>query len=73
LVPNLSDTDLLNIQFFSDNGLTSLGSAGGSFSGTEIVPVPEPSVVLASILIVALMAFAKREQISRLARRIAVR
>ena len=69
----LTDTDLSNIHFFSDNGLTSLGSAGGSFSGTEIVPVPEPSVILAAILMVALMAFAKREEISRLARRVAVR
>ena len=69
----LTDTDLSNIHFFSDSGLTSLGSAGGSFSGTEIVPVPEPSVILAAILMVALMAFAKREEISRLARRVAVR
>jgi autotransporter-associated beta strand protein len=69
----LTDTDLSNVRFFSDNGLTSLGSAGGSFSGTEIVPVPEPSVILAAILMVALMAFAKREEISRLARRVTVR
>ena len=69
----ISSADLSNIQFFSDSGLTSLGSAGGSFSGSEIVPVPEPSVILAAILMVALMAFAKREEISRLARRVAIR
>jgi autotransporter-associated beta strand protein len=69
----ISSADLSNIRFFSDSGLTSLGSAGGSFSGSEIVPVPEPSVILAAILMVALMAFAKREEISRLARRVAFR
>jgi autotransporter-associated beta strand protein len=75
LTSGLSSADLVNISFYSDMGTTLAvpGNGGSAFSGNEIVPVPEPSVILAAILMVALIAFAKREEISRLARRVAVR
>lgn len=45
---DLSASLLSNIRFFSGSGTGLLGSGG--FVGTEIVPVPEPSVVLACLL-----------------------
>jgi autotransporter-associated beta strand protein len=54
----LSPADLANINFFSDNGTTSLGYGG--FSGTEIVPVPEPSVIVAASLLVGFLLWSNR-------------
>ena len=66
----ISETDLGNIAFYSDLGTTLAGQTqGGLFgglSGNEIVPVPEPGVVITGLLMVAWMLFAGRRRIAGL-------
>ena len=40
-----------NVEFYSDNGLTKIGSGGGGLIGNELVPVPEPAAILAAGLL----------------------
>jgi len=56
---SLSADDLNNISFYSGGiGSTFLGN--GTYSGTEIVPVPEPSVIVAAALLAGWMLFTNR-------------
>jgi len=56
---SLSASDLNNISFFSGgSGSDFLGNGG--FNGTEIVPVPEPGVIVAAALLLGWMFFANR-------------
>jgi hypothetical protein len=56
----LSQTALDNILFYSgsDQNSTFLGS--GFYNGTEIVPVPEPSVVIAACMLLVWLLIANR-------------
>ena len=60
---NLSAADLANISFYSGSG-TGLVGIGG-FSGTEIVAVPEPSVMIAAALLLSWLAFSQRQTLVR--------
>ena len=60
---NLSSTDLANISFYSGNGSGFLGN--GSFVGNEIVPVPEPSVLIAAALLLGWLIFSQRTLLVR--------
>jgi autotransporter-associated beta strand protein len=55
--------DLANIQFFSGTTQDTLLNGAG-FIGNEIVPVPEPGVVITGLLMVAWMLFAGRRHIA---------
>jgi hypothetical protein len=56
---SLSADDLNNISFYSGGiGSTFLGN--GTYSGTEIVPVPEPGVIVAAALLAGWMLFTNR-------------
>jgi autotransporter-associated beta strand protein len=59
-----SDTgiNLANIKFYGDSGNSLIGFGHWSTSGlqSEIVPVPEPSVVIAALLLLAWMLFSQR-------------
>jgi autotransporter-associated beta strand protein len=57
---SLSAMDLNNISFFSGGIGSSTFLGKGTFSGTEIVPVPEPSVIMAAALLLGWMLFANR-------------
>jgi autotransporter-associated beta strand protein len=57
--------DLANIQFFSGTTQDTLLNGAG-FIGNEIVPVPEPGVVITGLLMVAWMLFAGRRRIAGL-------
>jgi fibronectin-binding autotransporter adhesin len=46
LFTDTSAVSLSGVQFYSDNGITVLGTGGGGFIGNELVPVPEASNVL---------------------------
>ena len=54
----LSTADLNNISFYSGSGSGFLGN--GTFSGTEIVPVPEPSVVISGLLLLGFLLYSNR-------------
>ncbi len=43
--------NLANVEFYSDNGITKIGSGGGGLIGIELVPVPEPAAILATSLL----------------------
>ena len=59
---------LSNISFWSGGvGSTFLGN--GVFNGQEIVPVPEPSVVISGVLLLGFLIFANRGTLIALARR----
>jgi len=57
---SLSAMDLNNISFFSGGIGSSTFLGKGTFSGTEIVPVPEPGVIMAAALLLGWMLFANR-------------
>jgi hypothetical protein len=57
--------DLANIQFFSGTTQDTLLNSAG-FMGNEMVPVPEPGVVITGLLMVAWMLFAGRRRIAGL-------
>lgn len=72
----LSQSQLDNIHFFSDSGVTQIGT-GTSFLGSpsfEIVPVPEPSTVFAGLGLLGLAAWRERRnsQARRRGERLAV-
>jgi fibronectin-binding autotransporter adhesin len=50
--------NLANISFYSGMGTGFLGN--GSFSGTEIVPVPEPSAIISALLLLGLLLYSNR-------------
>lgn len=59
--------DLAKVNFYSDNGLTQIGSGGGGLIGNELVPVPEPGAILAAGLLGLIMF--RRESRQRATRR----
>ena len=60
--------DLSKILFFSDNGLTQISSTP-SFTGAEIVPVPEPGVVISALMLVGVLLWSGRPALVRALRR----
>ena len=60
---SLSQSELNNIRFFGTDG-SFLGQ--GSFSGSQIVPVPEPGVVIAGLMLLAFLAWSFRGTITGL-------
>jgi len=63
-VDGLSTGDLANISFYSGSDTGFLGT--GSFSGSEIVPVPEPGVMVAALLLLGGLLFSNRRILSLL-------
>jgi hypothetical protein len=63
----LSQEDLNNINFYSGSGEGFLGS--GFYTGSEIVPVPEPAVVIAAMLLIGWLAASHRATLLALLRR----
>ena len=59
-VGGLSAGELANISFYSGSGTGLVGT--GAFSGTEIIPVPEPSVVIVALLLLGSLAFLRRRK-----------
>jgi autotransporter-associated beta strand protein len=57
---SLSASDLSNINFYAGNSISSQFLGTGAFSGHEIVPVPEPGVIVAAALLVGWLLFANR-------------
>ena len=64
----LSTGDLANISFYSGSGTGFIGT--GSFTGSEIVPVPEPSVIIATLLLLVWLFFSNRRTLSILSARL---
>jgi hypothetical protein len=56
--------NLANVSFYSDLGVTSLGT--GMMAGTEIVAVPEPTTILAGALLLSGLAIAERKRLRKL-------
>jgi hypothetical protein len=64
----LGNNDLANISFYSGGaGSTFLGN--GFYSGTEIVPVPEPGVVIAACMLLGWLLVANRGTLVSVLRR----
>ena len=62
---NIQESDLANVQFFSDLGQTAITSANiTDLNGNAIVPVPEPGVVVSALLLVGMMLVASRRRIA---------
>jgi hypothetical protein len=58
---SLSASDLGNIHFYAGNSISSEFLGIGGFSGNnEIVPVPEPGVIVAAIMLLGCLVFANR-------------
>ena len=57
---SLSASDLSNIHFYAGNDTSSQFLGIGGFSGNEIVPVPEPGVIVAAIMLLGCLVFANR-------------
>jgi hypothetical protein len=67
----LSAAQLNQITFFTDNGLTQIGSGGaeirfGAGSQVELVPVPEPSTWVAGGLLLGLLGYRERRRLKTL-------
>jgi fibronectin-binding autotransporter adhesin len=69
LFPNsssLNTTQLAQVQFYSDNGITPVGTGAGFYNGTgELVPVPEPGAMLNSLALLGLIGFRERKWLLR--------
>jgi fibronectin-binding autotransporter adhesin len=63
----LSQSDLNNISFYSGSGTGFLGN--GFWSGGEIVPVPEPAVVIVACMLLGWLVIANRATLLALLRR----
>ena len=66
---NTGNINLANVTFYSDEGLSPIGTSGGALVGNELVPVPEPKAVLGGILLLVLTGWRERKRrIGRLAK-----
>ena len=63
---SLSSAELNNIRFFGTDG-SFLGQ--GAFSGNQIVPVPEPGVIVSAFMLLGLILWSNRGSLAALARR----
>ncbi len=61
---SLTSSELANISFFTGAGSGFMGTGG--FSGNEIVPVPEPGVMVAAALLLGVLTFSSRHQLARM-------
>jgi fibronectin-binding autotransporter adhesin len=57
-----SGIDLNKVQFYTDAGVTPVG-VGGGFIGNELVPVPETTGALASLLLLGSLAYRERRSL----------
>ena len=55
-----SALNLANISFYSGNSTLSGFLGKGQFSGNQIIPVPEPGVIVAAVLLLGWMLFSNR-------------
>ena len=61
---SLTSGQLASIQFYSNDGTTPIGTGAGFLAGTgELVPVPEPSAVLAGFGLLGLVWYRERRQV----------
>ena len=65
----LSASELANISFYSGNTTASGFLGTGAFSGNQIVPVPEPSVIIAAFMLLGMMLWSCRGTITTLVAR----
>jgi fibronectin-binding autotransporter adhesin len=54
--------DLTKVQFYADAGVTPIG-IGGGFIGNDLVPVPETTGTLASLLLIGSLAYRERRSL----------
>jgi len=62
--PSDLGVNLANINFFSDNGSSFLGT--GQFNGNEIIAVPEPGVIVSALLLLGCLLFPQRGRLARM-------
>lgn len=60
---NTSNIDLSKVEFYSGNGTGLIGTGGGGLIGNELVPVPEPSGALASLILLGTLGYRERRRI----------
>lgn len=60
---NLGNIDLTKVEFFSGNGTGPIGTGGGGLYGSELVPVPEPSSVLAAVSLLGALGYRERRRL----------
>ena len=60
---NTNIIDLDKVHFYSDNGGNEIGTGGGGLIGNELVPVPEPSGALASLILLGTLGYRERRRI----------
>ncbi len=58
-----AQTLLSSVNFYSDAGTTLVGTSGGAFIGTELVPVPEPSTLAGALLLLAGLGWKERRSL----------
>jgi autotransporter-associated beta strand protein/T5SS/PEP-CTERM-associated repeat protein len=63
---SLSSEDLSKVNFLSGSSAFSAAMVNGSFSPMEVVPVPEPGVVISALLLLGLMLLSFRAQMEQL-------
>ncbi len=59
---NPVNINLANVTFYSDNGVTPIGTGGGGLIGNELVPVPEPKAILAGLCLLGLACWRDRRR-----------
>ena len=56
----LTNDELAHINFYAGSSISSQFLGSGAFSGNEIVPVPEPGVIIAAMMLLGWLLFANR-------------
>jgi hypothetical protein len=56
----LTNDELAHINFYAGSSISSQFLGTGAFSGNEIVPVPEPGVIIAAMMLLGWLLFANR-------------
>jgi hypothetical protein len=58
---NPSGVNLTQVQFYSDEGTTLIGTGGAGFIGNELVPVPEPTAFATALLLLISVGYRERK------------
>jgi hypothetical protein len=66
----LSSAQLADIVFYSDSGITQIGSATGQLSTGEVVPIPEPSTFVAASLLLGALGYRERRKIGAVLKKV---
>ena len=61
---NIGNIDLGKVNFYSDNGITPMGTTFGAtiVNGTELVPVPEPTAIASILALLGLAGYKERRR-----------